>query len=90
MKPLYKHDCDECVFLGTDSLHELPVDIYFCNIVETLPPSILVRCSNEPGDYSSLDIQTLFSIASNPVTKTNELMLKHLRQFSLEQSQVLH
>jgi acetylglutamate synthase len=89
-QPIHKHDCECCKFLGTDSLYEAPVDIYFCDMIEELPPSILVRFSNEPSDYSSLDVKSLFSIASNPVTKTNVLMLKYLKNLTLEQARVLN
>lgn len=47
MKPLYAHDCDVCVFLGTYSTNA--VDLYFCPASKTL----IARKSSDGPDYVS-------------------------------------
>lgn len=46
--PLYKHDCNECIFLGRFNQK----DLYFCDQNKTLP-TILVRHSSKDSDYTS-------------------------------------
>jgi hypothetical protein len=45
MKPLYKHDCDQCHFLGAVDDH----DLYFCN----KHMELIARFGNDPPDYRS-------------------------------------
>lgn len=49
--PVYKHDCSECTFLGTESLAYTPVDIYVCNQIGS--PTIVIRFSSEPSEYTT-------------------------------------
>ncbi len=49
MKPLFTHNCEVCIFLGTFNNH----DLYFCNQVFGVPFTILARGSDEPADYKS-------------------------------------
>ena len=44
--PLFEHDCDECVFLGTYK----DTDLYFC---DPLRPTVLYRYGNDPSEYGS-------------------------------------
>ena len=59
-KPMYKHDCDKCIFLGNLEVDEdnpwvtqgtKVVDLYVC--VEQIIPTFVARCSDEPSDYIS-------------------------------------
>lgn len=54
MKPLYKHDCNKCIFLGSvfDVLNKVDADLYCCPM-EVSGPSILVRYSSDGPDYWS-------------------------------------
>jgi len=47
-EPVYKHDCDGCVFLG----HSEHRDIYYCD--SALGKRIIERKSSEPADYDVL------------------------------------
>ena len=48
MIPLFEHDCDKCVFLGTYD----GKDLYFC--AKTLSGrTVIARSSSEGGDYMS-------------------------------------
>jgi len=53
-EPRYKHDCNQCVFLG----HEREYDLYYCP-QEGLP-TILARYGNWGGDYLSGMPTTIF------------------------------
>ena len=54
--PLYKHDCNLCVYLGICIDHSQKnefqplVDLYYHDAGN---PTVLARYSDEPGDYSS-------------------------------------
>jgi hypothetical protein len=51
----YKHDCNQCVYLGEDSTEDKNVvDMYFC--YQEGIPTIIARNSDEPSDYSSYPI----------------------------------
>lgn len=50
MEPMYKHDCDNCVFHGTIS----DKDVYTCG--NDGDKTIVVRYSDEGSDYSSSSI----------------------------------
>ena len=51
MKPLYEHDCEQCMFLGTFELK----DLYVCptNRSDKIISTVIARCSSEGSDYSS-------------------------------------
>lgn len=52
-KKLYKHDCKECIFLGSDEFR----DFYFCpKSFASTNVSLIVRLSDKPGDYCSMPI----------------------------------
>ena len=49
--PEYKHDCDNCTYLGFEKKDGKMVDLYFCP-QHTLP-TIIARYSSEASDYIS-------------------------------------
>lgn len=49
MKPIYKHDCDACQFLGSTVVEGEAYDLYYC----AHEPTIIARWSDEGADYSS-------------------------------------
>jgi hypothetical protein len=49
-KPLYKHDCPACKFLGQDDTGTQ--DIYFCP-QGGFDPTIIARFSDEDSNYTS-------------------------------------
>jgi len=54
MKPVYTHDCDNCKYLGTDTIDGDVVDFYYCHDSEdTMFSSLIARYSSDGGDYSS-------------------------------------
>lgn len=55
MKPRFKHDCDRCRFVGHLSIQDTggTGDVYVCPS-ERIEPTILVRYSDDPPDYSSM------------------------------------
>ena len=56
--PLYKHDCDNCTFLGWDIDQDgTKVDAYFCP--QNGMPTIILRASSEGSDYSSYPIAVI-------------------------------
>jgi hypothetical protein len=77
MKPYYIHDCDQCVYLGTEfhnkSLewtHETgphPYDFYFCPSSKTL----VVRYGNDGSDWKGCAGNTM-----NPHWYSDELTLR--------------
>lgn len=51
-KPLFRHDCENCEFLGTFHGH----DLYICRRNQQCV-SLLARCGNEENEYvSGIDI----------------------------------
>lgn len=50
-KKLYKHDCEDCIYLGSGEL----MDFYFCkkSLIEDTA-SLIVRLSDKPSDYCSM------------------------------------
>ena len=52
-KPLYKHDCKKCVYLGSAQ----EKDFYFCNNSLTGSDSLVIRLSNKPSDYLSMPVE---------------------------------
>jgi len=62
MKPTHQHDCRRCIFVGTLDIEATGEDGAVTNLVgdayvcpsERSEPTILVRYSDDPPDYSSL------------------------------------
>jgi hypothetical protein len=48
-KPLFRHDCDKCVFLGTLNRK----DLYVCPIGDKQIGTLVARASSVPSDYAS-------------------------------------
>ena len=48
LTPIYKHDCENCKFLGTLN----NTDLYVCAIQNKID-TVIARYSSEPGDYIS-------------------------------------
>jgi hypothetical protein len=46
-RPVYEHDCDECLFLG----HYGGADLYYCS--QSGSPTVLARFSSDPPNYTS-------------------------------------
>ena len=64
MKPTHQHDCKRCVFVGTldieatgedGALTNLVGDVYVCPS-DRHEPTILLRYSDDPPDYSSFEL----------------------------------
>ena len=49
--PKFKHDCDECVFLGRYQVLASSCDLYFCQKAGF--PTVIGRFSDEGSDYTS-------------------------------------
>jgi hypothetical protein len=48
-KPVFKHDCTGCQYLGTITLDGKTFDMYYC----AGEPTIIARFSNEDSEYAS-------------------------------------
>ena len=64
MKPTHQHDCKRCVFVGTldieatgedGALTNRVGDVYVCPS-DRHDPTILLRYSDDPPDYSSFEL----------------------------------
>lgn len=55
-KPLYRHDCKDCIYLGSDEIR----DYYFC-IEHSAYDSgtLIIRLGNYPSDYFSMPVKVL-------------------------------
>jgi len=52
MKPLYKHDCDDCIFIKSSLRFDRMVDYYICGKeLKTL----VYRYSSDPSDNGAID-----------------------------------
>jgi hypothetical protein len=51
-EPIFRHDCERCVFLGTCQYEERDYDLYFCKQGHFFP-TIIARGSSDPHDYTS-------------------------------------
>jgi hypothetical protein len=49
--PRFKHDCNTCIYLGSETVGGHLHDLYFHP--DTSHPSVIARESSEPGDYRS-------------------------------------
>lgn len=62
MKPLYTHDCDKCLFLGTwrknpDCDNQQDFDLYVCEALTNLPSTNCVaRYGSDGPDYASMTL----------------------------------
>ena len=47
-KPLYRHDCKDCIYLGSDEIR----DYYFC-VEHSVSDagSLIIRLGNQPSDF---------------------------------------
>jgi hypothetical protein len=62
--PQWKHDCDECKFLGR---HE-GRDLYYCVSGSASPlGSVLARSGSSPDEYSSVPLQIAETMAEGPL-----------------------
>lgn len=52
----YSHDCPECHFLGTETLMNKKMDIYYCT-KGALPPTMVVRFGHQDSEYTSMPVQ---------------------------------
>ena len=52
MEPLFKHDCELCVYLGGHMGESGPCDLYFCSKCHPLP-TVIARYSSKDYDYSA-------------------------------------
>jgi hypothetical protein len=52
-KPVYSHNCDKCVFLGTWEWREVLYDMYTCKQGTLNLPTVIARFSSEEKDYIS-------------------------------------
>ena len=52
-KPIFKHDCNKCTFIRTDTYDKKLSDFYLCD------NSLIVRHSDTPSDYGSFRIEAL-------------------------------
>lgn len=58
MKPIFKNDVNDCVFLGVDTDQKLKnVDMYF--ILEQNEPSIVMRYGDNENDFISTTISNI-------------------------------
>jgi len=73
MKPFHEHDCDRCIYLGSDEegLEEkIKTDYYFCHKPGEHPClSTLIARYGEFGDYSSGIDFVMSSIGMNKALK---------------------
>lgn len=57
-KPLYQHDCNDCIYLGADEIR----DYYFCK-ERSISDSgtLIIRLGNNPSDYFSMPMNVVIS-----------------------------
>lgn len=68
-KPLYRHDCKDCIYLGSDEIR----DYYFC-IEHSAYDSgtLIIRLGNYPSDYFSMPIKVLIdALKTNFIDEEN-------------------
>lgn len=58
MKPKFKHDCENCRFLG----HYYDFDVYICDNLSTMGQSLIARYSDEGCEYFSQPSKILLSL----------------------------
>lgn len=68
-KPLYRHDCKDCIYLGSDEIR----DYYFCvehSISDS--DSLIIRLGNQPSDYFSMPVKVLIdALKTNFIDEEN-------------------
>jgi hypothetical protein len=52
IKPIWKHDCSHCIFLGTYQYKDSNLDIYYCGQGENAP-TVVARYGDDRPEYSS-------------------------------------
>lgn len=76
--PIYKHDCDQCEFLGSEELSGGMFDGYYCTQGGNLP-TIVMRFGNEGQEYHSYSPDM---IENTPIPQMTETMLLALRFYT--------
>jgi len=58
-EPQFKHDCDQCTYLGRDinTDDHSDVDMYFCP--QNGMPTIIMRYGDNGSDYASAPVQVI-------------------------------
>ncbi len=73
-KPIYKHDCEKCVFLGNFNNE----DLYYCD--QSIIPTVISRYSDVGPDYTSgmafIGINKQLTEAYNRAIKLNLIIKK--------------
>lgn len=66
-KPLYKHDCNDCLYLGSDEMR----DYYFCKKRSfSSEGTLIIRLGDNPQDYFSMPKDVVKSgLASNALAE---------------------
>jgi len=61
-KPIYKHDCDKCIFMGTYRDEDINIDLdLYVHLADCIGETELVaRMSDDGPDYLSVTINNLF------------------------------
>jgi hypothetical protein len=89
MKPVYIHDCDNCKYLGTDTIDDNVLDFYYCHREDPMFSSLIARYSSDGGDYSSGVEFCMPSIYLNKAlemaVKQNVLTLEELKYIKNQQ-----
>lgn len=87
--PVFNHDCDACIFLGTikidkdsrESCFPFYLDLYVCASPDPersdsraiFGPTLLVRYSDEGSRYASQDRNDLYNVRDSSVQHNREL-----------------
>lgn len=53
MAPEFKHECEQCVFLGTLLAENGAHDLYFCTQASLSLPTVIARYGDKGSDYKS-------------------------------------
>lgn len=85
--PFHKHDCEHCRYLGSERLGKQPADIYYCPVEEPIP-TVLIRFDADPANYYSMDVKSIQTILSNPVSSSNKLLVKYFKTLTVEEARI--
>ena len=68
-KPLYQHDCEDCIYLGSDEIR----DYYFClGHSANDSGTLIIRLGNYPSDYFSMPVKVLIdALKTNFIDEEN-------------------
>lgn len=78
MKPQFTHDCDSCIYLGTESLdyHGDEIfeiyDLYFC-AADIGGPTVIARYGDSGPEYKS---GMVFAKPGHPLNRAKELAIE--------------